>query len=1253
MDSLDIVAVRIKGQGGVLNLYNIYNPCDHHNTLHRFRLHLHQREERENQVEVHCNAQDGDIWLGDFNRHHPMWDKAEDHRLFTPSNLEAAQILLNMLADYGMEMALPAGVPTLLNSAKNETRPDNVFCTDAIANNIISCQVLPEERPAMADHYPIVTKVQLPVTVQEQIPPRDFHDVDWDEFKAHLHMELNKIPEPGPLNSAEEIEKALDDLEQSLVTTIERLVPRKKPTPYSKRWWTRDLSKARAEYRRLDAQSRKWWNAPFHPAHEEARVARNYYTNLLKQTRKAHWEDWIASISTTNLWDANKYIGRTPTDTGKTRIPTLKTVDANGGTWEHVTNEEKSRTLHKTFFYEPPTPKNLSADTIYPGPKFKMEQISDGLIMKTARKLKPYKAPGMNEIPNVVLTRCIQEIVPYLGHIYRATFTAKHYPERWKRYKTAVLRKPGRPDYSSPNAYRPIALLDTMAKLLSACVKEILEYQVAKHHMLPANQFGGQPGCTTTDSIHLLTDFIKRAWRRHEEVVVLFLDIQAAFPNTGVEMLIHELRMHGVPKNLANWIARKMDGRETVLTFDDYTSKPIPVRSGLDQGCNLSVLLFAFYSSKQISSHPNGKTELKTAFVDDTAAATSAPTCAQAAEKMQTVLNRPNGLLDWAKDHDCKYTFAKFQGLACTTRRVPDPQNPRRRIKPAPVKIKITDTHTVETSTACKFLGVIIDSELRFKEQANQAVAKGAQWVGQIRRLSKMAKGAQGAMIRRLYRAVAVPRMLYAADVWCVPYKRAKKGRKPRQDMVAAIRKMETIQRRVAIQITGALRTTPSNLLYAHADLLPVRETITLQCQAAALRMATLPPHHPLSKTVKTASKKPSFKHATPLDNVMALAELRGKQMETIDPRKKHYSWKPPFKITIPKTAEEAEEAEEADESDIRIYTDGSGYKGHAGAAAVLYRNIRRPRVARHHLGTLDDHTVFSGEAVGQLLALLLLTTETGSLGHSKVLVAVDNQASLSRHEMRKRGTRDDVYDEIYRLAENLKTRHYGLEITLRWIPSHTGRIAGNDRADVEAKLAAEDPSSGKNNNTKILKKALPTSKAAWRQTLRNKVIEEYRSNFRKHPRYAKASKIDSSVPSAKFRRLTEGMTRQQASLLIQLRTSHIALRAYLHRFKLADDPLCPECHTEPETVMHVLKFCPAYKEQRLHLQRDLGRDIEIDIDLLSDRKRVKKVLEYLEATGRFMETHGAVGEPAPVAREEDNIEGNARLQAEDPESWI
>jgi Endonuclease-reverse transcriptase len=53
------------------------------------------------------------VWAGDFNRHHPLWDRDEDIHLFTRQVTRDAEGLISLLADFEMEMTLPKGVPTL------------------------------------------------------------------------------------------------------------------------------------------------------------------------------------------------------------------------------------------------------------------------------------------------------------------------------------------------------------------------------------------------------------------------------------------------------------------------------------------------------------------------------------------------------------------------------------------------------------------------------------------------------------------------------------------------------------------------------------------------------------------------------------------------------------------------------------------------------------------------------------------------------------------------------------------------------------------------------------------------------------------------------------------------------------------------------------------------------------------------------------------------------------------------------------
>ena len=127
-------------------------------------------------------------------------------------------------------------------------------------------------------------------------------------------------------------------------------------------------------------------------------------------------------------------------------------------------------------------------------------------------------------------------------------------------------------------------------------------------------------------------------------------------------------------------------------------------------------------------------------------------------------------------------------------------------------------------------------------------VAKGQAWVAQIQRIARVTKGVPPALLRRLYLAVAVPRIFYAADVFLVPGLRG--GQAGGTGLTA---RLTTIQCRAAIAITGAMRSTATDVLDAHVNLLPVGVLIDKLRARAALRMATLPASHPLFPHIKQA----------------------------------------------------------------------------------------------------------------------------------------------------------------------------------------------------------------------------------------------------------------------------------------------------------------------------------------------------------------------------------------------------------------
>lgn len=189
--------------------------------------------------------------------------------------------------------------------------------------------------------------------------------------------------------------------------------------------------------------------------------------------------------------------------------------------------------------------------------------------------------------------------------------------------------------------------------------------------------------------------------------------------------------------------------------------------------------------------------------------------------------------------------------------------------------------------------------------------------------------------------------------------------------------KLARVQRASVLQITGALRTTPSDLLEleAHAGLLPMDLRVGRTCIMSAARITTLPDIHPLNKL---AHKAACFvkRHRSPLHYILKIWGPLPKEMETIATVQRVPDWRCPIEIVIGETAEEAEERERNNEADVQIYMDGSGYKGHIGAAAVLYRGMKKVKVLRKCVGPEEKHMVFEGECMGQVLGFELLRRE-------------------------------------------------------------------------------------------------------------------------------------------------------------------------------------------------------------------------------------------------------------------------------------
>ena len=379
------------------------------------------------------------------------------------------------------------------------------------------------------------------------------------------------------------------------------------------------------------------------------------------------------------IWTANKYLKEPVGDGGNPRIPTLKVKSAIGRETLINNNEEKAKIFATTFFPPPPPPTDNLADFDYPEPlpdppKITMEQLQRNIF-----RTSPYKAHGPDDIPNVILQKCAPLIQERLLRIYQAILDLEIYYKPWKDFTTVVLRKPGKPSYVIPKVYRPIALLSTMAKILTSIVAENISRLVESHRLLPKTHFGGRPGRTTTDAIHYLVHKIKTAWREEKVVSVLFLDVEGAFPNAVTSRLIHNLKKRGIPKSMVTFVERMLTNRRTKIKFDDHISDHIEINNGIGQGDPLSMLLYILYNADLLEIPDDDQTEDAIGYVDDIALLAVGNNFAESTHRLKHMMTKEDGGLQWSKEHNSRFEVSKSAIVHFTRKSAanPDVENGR------------------------------------------------------------------------------------------------------------------------------------------------------------------------------------------------------------------------------------------------------------------------------------------------------------------------------------------------------------------------------------------------------------------------------------------------------------------------------------------------------------------------------------------------------------------------------------------------
>ena len=163
---------------------------------------------------------------------------------------------------------------------------------------------------------------------------------------------------------------------------------------------------------------------------------------MLEFTKQNHWRDWLEQAMEPDIWTVNKVIAASASDGVKARVLALIYKQGNEEKMA-TTNTEKAQILAKSFFPPKLADTGIPEDFPYPNACCRADQITKEQIQHHLRKLKPYKAPGPDGIPNIVLTKCANLLTNRLYYIYKAILDGRLHYTPWKEFHCTNLGSHG------------------------------------------------------------------------------------------------------------------------------------------------------------------------------------------------------------------------------------------------------------------------------------------------------------------------------------------------------------------------------------------------------------------------------------------------------------------------------------------------------------------------------------------------------------------------------------------------------------------------------------------------------------------------------------------------------------------------------------------------------------------------------------------------------------------------------------------
>ena len=391
---------------------------------------------------------------------------------------------------------------------------------------------------------------------------------------------------------------------------------------------------------------------------------------------------------------------------------------------------KKLKSLDSSFFFKP-----ISSDDV------KQEILS----------LPNKKSYGLYSFPTQLLECSCDILSPVLSNIFNISLTSGVHPSKLKISKITPIFKSE--DETDASNYRPISLLSSFNRIFEKLLYYRMKDFIDKNKLIHSSQYGFRKAHSPDHAILDIVETLQNNMDKHYFSCGVFIDLKKAFDTFNHKILLDKLNFYGFRGIINEWFQSYLTNRTQTTQIGSHVSTKLISPCGVPESQVLGPLLFSLYVN---DIHLCSNKLHFFLFVDDTNFL-YADKDLKSLE--QTVNAELKNLHDWLTTN--KLTLNTKKSNLVIFR----PKQNKIRYLP---RISIFDSEknrrvSLEHKSYIKYLGVLIDKNISWKNHLDCVITKISKTIGMI---AKLRYFVPSSVLTNIYKSLVLPYLTYGLVAW-------------------------------------------------------------------------------------------------------------------------------------------------------------------------------------------------------------------------------------------------------------------------------------------------------------------------------------------------------------------------------------------------------------------------------------------------------------------------------------------------------